>query len=98
MNFIDSQLSKSVYLTFSQFLSALNLFLNNHELLISSYDEQKLVDHNFALLGVKMVAKVREEHSCGGASRNNNFSSEGRGFILFGQRQSNNNHNNFNFA
>lgn len=42
MSFLDSQLSKPSFPSFSQFVSA----LNNHKLRISSYEEEKTSDNN----------------------------------------------------
>lgn len=53
MNFVDSQLSKSPYPTFSLFISA----FNKHELRMNFYDEQKPVDQNLVFLGLKDGAR-----------------------------------------
>lgn len=55
INFVDSQLFKPPYPTFSQFVSD----LNNHEVCISSYDEQKLVNHNLTFVGTKDSGKAK---------------------------------------
>lgn len=49
MNFVDSQLSRPPYLTFSQFKAA----LNNHVLRMDAYEDNKSIDNNLAFVGVK---------------------------------------------
>lgn len=55
MNFVESQLFNPPYSAFSHFVCA----LNNHELLSSSYDERKTIDHNLAVPSVKDNAQER---------------------------------------
>lgn len=67
MNFVGSQLSKPPFPTFYQSVSA----LNDHEFRISSYEEEKTIDHKLEFVGIK-----------GGRRRGRGH---GPGFIPLGQ-------------
>lgn len=76
MNVVDSQLSKTPFPTFTQFIDA----LNNHVLRANSYEESKSIDHNLALIGMKGRGQSRGRDR-GGEPRSTNFTSQGRGLL-----------------
>lgn len=81
MNFVDSQLPKPPYPKFSQFIYA----LNNHELRLSSYDEDENIDQNLAFVSFKSGrGKSRGRargHGRGAGPRSSTFNSNSRGPI-----------------
>lgn len=81
MNFVNSQLSKPPYRTFSQFIFA----LNNHELRVSFYEDSKSIDHNLALVGVKGGRDKNRVRNPGSGHRSSNFNSQGKRFLPYRQ-------------
>lgn len=78
INVLDSQLWKSPFPTFSQFVSA----LKKYELWIHSYEEDKCIDHNLAFVGLEEGEwDMGCGHGWGGSTWPTNFNSQGCSFI-----------------